>query len=139
MLTVNQLARRADAPAHVVRYYTRIGLLKPVAQRDNGYRLFAQSDAARLRFIRMAKQLGFTLHEIHEITRHAERGDSPCGDVRRIVKARIDENRRKIADMQSLQTRMEQALEQWESMPDGEPDGTSVCHLIESFEPDDDR
>ena len=135
MLTVNELAKRADAPAHVVRYYTRIGLLEPVAQRDNGYRLFAPTDAARLRFIRLAKQLGFTLTEIREITRHAERGESPCGDVRRIVQHHVAENRRKIEAMLRLQTRMEQALEQWETMPDGEPNGSSICHLIESFEP----
>ncbi len=135
MLTVNELANRADAPAHVVRYYTRIGLLEPVAQRDNGYRLFAPADVARLRFIRHAKQLGFTLNEIHDITRHAERGESPCGDVRRIIQQHIDENRRKIEAMQSLQSRMELALEQWQTLPDGEPNGTSICHLIESFEP----
>jgi DNA-binding transcriptional MerR regulator len=136
MLTVNQLAKRANAPAHVVRYYTRIGLLQPAAQGDNGYRLYRASDASRLRFIRHAKQLGFTLKEIGEITRHAERGESPCADVRCIIQRRIDENRRKIEAMQRLQQRMEQALAQWRTMPDGEPDGTSICHLIESFDSD---
>ncbi len=137
MLTVNQLATRAGAPAHVVRYYTRIGLLHPAAQRANGYRLYAPKDASRLRFIRLAKHLGFTLREIDEIIRHADAGESPCGDVRRIIQQHIAENRAKIDEMQRLQSRMEKALEQWESMPDGVPDGHSVCHLIESFESQD--
>jgi DNA-binding transcriptional MerR regulator len=136
MLTVNQLAIRANAPAHVVRYYTRIGLLEPASQQENGYRLFSSRDATRLRFIRMSKQLGFTLKEIGGITRHAEHGESPCEDVRRIIQDHIDENRIKIEAMQKLQARMEHALTQWESMPNGMPDGNNICHLIESFGPE---
>jgi len=137
MLTVNELSIQAGAPAHVVRYYTRIGLIEPSAQQENGYRLFSTRDASRLRFIRMAKQLGFTLSEIREITRHAEHGESPCDDVRQIVQNHIEENRIKIEEMQKMQKRMEQALKQWESMPNGVPDGNSICHLIESYDPDD--
>jgi len=134
MLTVNELALRCKAPPHVVRYYTRIGLIKPSAQQDNGYRLFTLREANRLQFIRMAKQLGFTLNEIKSITQHSEKGQSPCADVRKIIQSRIVENRTKIEEMLALQNRMETALSQWETMPDGVPDGHSVCHLIESFE-----
>jgi len=134
MLTVNQLAIQSDAPAHAVRYYTRIGLIRPAAQQVNGYRLFGDNDAARLRFIRQAKNLGFTLNEIRQITQHADSGESPCEDVRKIIQEHIEENRSRIEEMLKLQTRMEQALEQWKSMPDGMPDGNSICHLIESFD-----
>ena len=133
MLTVNELAIRSGAPAHVVRYYVRIGLIEPSSQQDNGYRLFKQRDISRLRFIRMAKNLGFTLNEIRKIIHHAECGESPCPDVRRLIRDRIDETRTKIDEMLDLQMRMEMALRQWESMPDGQPDGDHVCHLIESF------
>ena len=134
MFTVNELATRADAPAQVVRYYARIGLLKPKRQQENGYRLFGKQDARRLRFIRLAKRLGFTLGEIRQITEHADHGESPCCEVRKIVQQRIRENRAKIDAMMNLQNRMERALEFWESMPDGIPDGHHVCHLIETFE-----
>ena len=137
MLTVNELAVQSKAPAHVVRYYARIGLIEPVGQQDNGYRLFSGKDAKKLRFIRMAKQLGFTLNEIRSITQHADMGESPCGDVRRVIQSHIEENRVKIDQMLKMQNRMELALEQWKNMPDGVPDGTSVCHLIESFDIDD--
>ena len=133
LLTVNELARQGGAPPHVVRYCVRIGLLRAAGQRNNGYRLFSPGDAGRLRFIRLAKELGFTLNEIREITGHAENGESPCPDVRRIIRRRIRENRDKIEQILRLQTRMEQALARWEQMPDGVPDGHSVCHLIESF------
>ena len=55
MLTVNELAIQANTAAHVVRYYTRIGLIEPSAQQENGYRLFSSRDANRLRFIRMPR------------------------------------------------------------------------------------
>ena len=134
MFTVNELAARAAAPPQVVRYYARIGLLKPRRHQENGYRLFGKQDAQRLRFIRMAKQLGFTLGEIRQITEHADHCESPCGDVRKIIQQRIRENHAKIDAMMNLQGRMESALELWASMPDGIPDGHHVCHLIESFE-----
>ena len=139
MLTVNELAIKGDAPAHVVRYYVRIGLIQPTGQQKNGYRLFKSQDAARLRFIRMAKHLGFTLNEIKQITQHADLGESPCDDVRKIIQHRIQENRAKIEAMMKLQARMEQALEQWELLPNGIPDGNSVCHLIESIESNEDN
>ena len=138
MFTVNELAARAAAPPHVVRYYARIGLLKPRRHQENGYRLFGKQDARRLRFIRLAKRLGFTLSEIGEITEHADHGESPCEDVRRIIQHHIRENRARIDEMLKLQNRMERALKKWEGMPDGVPDGHSVCHLIESFDIDDD-
>ncbi|PLY12700.1 MAG: MerR family transcriptional regulator [Sedimenticola sp.] len=139
MLTVNELAVLSKAPAHVVRYYARIGLIQPAGQQENGYRLFTSQDAIRIRFIRMAKHLGFTLNEIKQITGHADMGESPCDDVRKIIQHRIEENRVKIEEMMKLQVRMEQALEQWKLMPNGMPDGNSVCHLIESVESDEDN
>lgn len=134
MLTVSELATQSDTAAHVVRYYVRIGLIQSASQQENGYRLFKLQDANRIRFIRMAKHLGFTLNEIKQITQHADIGESPCDDVRKIIQHRIEENRTKIEEMMRLQVRMEQALEQWKLMPDGVPDGNSVCHLIESVE-----
>lgn len=138
MLTVNELAGHSDVPPHVVRYYARIGLIEPSGQQANGYRLFTVQDSVRLRFIRMAKLLGFTLNDIKAILQHADLGESPCADVRRIIEKHIDENRQKIEDMERLQSRMEAALERWAEMPDGVPDGNSVCHLIESYRDEDD-
>jgi DNA-binding transcriptional MerR regulator len=82
----------------------------------------------------MAKNLGFTLNEIRQIVHHADSGESPCPDVGRLIRNRIEGNREKIDEMLNLQTRMEKALALWETMPDGVPDGTQVCQLIESFE-----
>jgi DNA-binding transcriptional MerR regulator len=133
MLTASVLAKRADVPLFTVRYYTRIGLLKPSRDIRNGYKLYKLSDRDRLRFIASAKELGFTLAEIKEILGHAVHGDSPCPMVRDVVEKRIEENRAKIREMKRLQKRLEAAAEMWKSMKNSEPDGHSVCRLIESF------
>ncbi|MEZ5478049.1 MAG: MerR family DNA-binding protein [Thiolinea sp.] len=133
MLTVADLAKASDTSPHTVRYYVKEGLISPTAQAENHYRLFANQNVTRLRFIRMAKLLGFTLNEIRQILEQAKLGESPCADVREIIQAHIVENQRKIKELQALQTRMEQALEKWQDMPDKTPDGHSICHLIESM------
>ena len=131
-MTVAELARRAEVPPHVVRYYSRRGLLRPTRDPENGYRHFAEGDAQRLRFIHRAKLLGYTLTEISQILKHAGNGHATCPMVREILQRRITENRRKVEEMLSLQRRMEHASKQWERMPDRLSSGESVCHLIES-------
>lgn len=133
MMTAAVLAKRTDTPIFTVRYYTRIGLLKPSRNLKNGYKVYKQSDKERLKFITAAKELGFTLAEIEEILDHAVHGESPCPMVREIVEKRIEENRRKMQEMRKLQKRLEKAADVWKSMKDSEPDGHSVCRLIESF------
>ena len=133
MLTASTLAKKTNVPLFTVRYYTRIGLLKPSRDLRNGYKIYKPSDADRLRFISAAKELGFTLAEIEEILGHAAHGDSPCPMVRDVVEKRIEENKEKIRQMKRLQTRLEAAAKMWGTMKNSEPDGHSVCRLIESF------
>ena len=136
MLTVSELANRSGATPHAVRYYTRMGLLRPERNPDNGYHLYKPREINWLRFIRQAKQLGYTLNEVKAIMHDADRGQSPCPRVREILQRRIVENRRHLEELIDLQTRMEEALLEWADKPDGVPDGHSVCHLIESFSAD---
>jgi DNA-binding transcriptional MerR regulator len=131
-MTVLELGRKSDVEDHVIRYYARIGLLHPTYHSRNGYKIFADSDVARVRFVRQAQSLGYTLKEIAQIFEQSLRGKSPCPRVREIIKRRIKENRDKLDTLVQLQTRMERALAQWSKMPDGVPDGAMVCRLIES-------
>ena len=136
MLTVTGLAKRGGTTADAVRYYTRKGLLQPDRDPNNGYQLYRPRDVRWLRFIRQAKQLGYTLGEIKEIMHDAGEGQSPCPRVREILQRHIVDNRKRLDELLQLQTRMEQALLDWADQPDGTPDGQSVCHLIESINTD---
>jgi MerR family transcriptional regulator, Zn(II)-responsive regulator of zntA len=131
MMTVTQLSRHGGIPPHVVRYYTRIGLLDPARDPNNGYKLYRHADIERLRFIRLAQRLGYTLDEIHHFLQLHVDGKVPCQEVREILRRRIDENHRRIRELVQLQWRMEQALSLWEDMPAQAPGCESVSYLIE--------
>ena len=131
-MTGSVLAKQAAVPLYTVRYYTRIGLLKPSRNHVNGYKTYHPADKTRLRFIVAAKALGFTLHEIEQILDEAKHGNSPCPMVREIVTRRIEENRRKIAELKKLQQKMQKSLGEWSAMENSMPNGDSICHLIES-------
>ncbi|GAB2717492.1 MerR family transcriptional regulator [Halomonas garicola] len=132
-MKVSELARRADVTAETVRHYVREGLLSPERHPDNGYQLFNDYDLERLGFIQRARMLGFSVAEIRDILAHADQGDSPCPLVRDLLASRLPRIRARIAELEALATRMEAALVSWQDMPDGTPDGHSVCRLIESF------
>jgi len=132
MMTTTVLAKQADVSLYTVRHYTRIGLLKPIRNSTNNYKVYQPSDAVRVRFIQAAKNLGFSLSEIADILDEAKHGNSPCPLVREIIVRRIEENHRKIKEMQKLQRKMENAFKDWSKMKDSMPNGDSVCHLIES-------
>ncbi|AND67978.1 MerR family transcriptional regulator [Dyella thiooxydans] len=76
-LTIGAVARRAGVPIDTIRYYEREGLLPEPLRRASGYRSYGESAVAQLRFIRRAKDLGFTLEEIRELlalSRDRQRG-----------------------------------------------------------------
>ncbi len=132
MMTATVLANQADVSLYTVRHYTRIGLLKPARNTQNNYKVYQTSDAVRVRFIKAAGNLGFSLAEIADILKEAKEGNTPCPMVREIIVRRIAENQRKIREIQKLQRKMEKALQDWSKMRNSMPTGDSVCHLIES-------
>ncbi|NWO10623.1 MerR family DNA-binding protein [Chromohalobacter salexigens] len=132
-MKVSDLARAAGVTGETVRHYTREGLLHPQRDPDNGYQLYDADDLNRLRFIQRARTLGFSLREVREILEHADHGDSPCPMVRDLLAERLPEIQSRIRELQALATRMENALTTWRDMPDGTPDGHSLCRLIESL------
>lgn len=131
-MTAQVLADQSGVSVQQVRYYTRRKLLKPARHPRNRYKLYRESDVARLRFILKAKNLGYTLSEISKIFAESYQGESPCPLAREIIANRVADNRKKLDEMLELQTRMETALAKWTDLPDKLPDGHTVCHLIES-------
>lgn len=131
-LTVVEVARAAGVDAHVVRFYARTGLIRPARHAANGYRQFLPLDVKRVRFVRAAQSLGFTLAEIKEIMRQSHLRNTPCPLVREIITQRLAENRERLRYVQALQERMQEANEAWSRMPDQFPTGDVVCALIEA-------
>lgn len=131
-MTVIELAKLVGVTPDVIRYYARIGLLKPKRNPANNYKQFSPADVKHVQFIRRAQRLGFALVEIAEIVKKSRQGNTPCPMVRETIQRRIEEKSRDLKDLIALQNRMKSALAQWKNLPDGIPDGHAICQLIEA-------
>ena len=133
-MKVVDIAKAAGVKPDIVRFYTREGLLSPARNPDNNYQQFDSEDLRRLRFARKARQLGFSLPEIRSILNQADDHHSPCPLVREVFEQRLDEVEREIRELNQLRDRMKSALTAWQAMPDGTPDGHTICRLIEHWD-----
>lgn len=110
-LTIGALAAAAEVGVETVRYYQRRGLL-PVPPSATGYRRYGAEVLARLRFIRRAQALGFTLEEIGELLKLQDGTDRRS--VRRIAQARLAQLTERIGDMQKMARALEHLIHECE-------------------------
>ncbi|MDO9451953.1 MAG: heavy metal-responsive transcriptional regulator [Stagnimonas sp.] len=103
LMTIGAAAKSAGVAVDTVRYYEREGLLASATRTASGYRVFAAADVERLRFIRKAKTLGFTLADIAELLRLQD-GGGPRTEVRQRARSRIEDLSRKIAALTATVT-----------------------------------
>ncbi len=132
-MRVKELADILDIPSDTIRYYTRIGLIKPGRQ-SNGYRAYGQRELRVLKFCICAKRLGFSLKDIATIVTMSEHGETPCPAVRHILAHNLESVKRKLMDCQLLLARMEDATELWSVLEDAPPNGDQICKLIDEWE-----
>lgn len=133
-MQVSQLAKKAGVSPDTVRFYTKEGLLRPTKSPENGYQNYSTSDFQRLTFARKARQLGFSLKEIQAILEQADDHHSPCPMVRGLFEKHLVKVEQQIEELQSLRRRMLDAVDVWQNMPDGVPDGQTICQLIENWD-----
>lgn len=133
-MQVKHLADKLGTTPDTVRYYTRSGFLQPTKNAPNGYNDYSHKDERRLRYALRAKLLGFTQEEIQEITDMAEQGEVPCQKVRWLLQIKMDSMEQPLRESQLLYACIKDALKTWRFMPDGEPDGSYICALIEDWD-----
>ena len=101
-LTIGQLAKKVGVNIQTLRYYERLNLFGPSARRPSGYRLYNHSDEGRLRFIKNAQALGFSLREIAELLTLRVVSNTCRSDVQNRAKTKLEQVESKIADLQRL-------------------------------------
>ena len=84
-MKIGELARQLGISAQAVRFYERAGLLHEPERTPSGYRVYNAAELKRVRFIRKAKELGFSLTEIGDILRMHDAGQVPCAQVMAIA------------------------------------------------------
>ena len=131
-LTIGVVACRAGVGVETVRFYERQGLLEEPARRQSGYRAYDEAVVARLRFIRRAKDLGFTLREIRELLSLRRNPTTPAGDLKRRAEEKLADIDAKIQLLQQ----MKEALFKFTCACSGR--GTiSECPLLHALDRDD--
>jgi MerR family copper efflux transcriptional regulator len=97
---IGTLARRAGVGIDTVRYYERAGLITPKARLASGYRRYSELELARLRFIRRAQVLGFTLKEVRELLALSAQRD--VARVKRSAQTKLTDVEARIAALEKV-------------------------------------
>lgn len=106
MLSSGQLARQAGVGVETLRFYERKGLLRQPQRRASGYRVFPEQEVQRLRFIKRAQQLGFTLKDIHELLALWEDPDAGSSSVKAKALSKVAEIDTKLRDLQEMKDKL---------------------------------
>lgn len=128
-LTIGKLAKAVGVNIETVRYYERRRLLSPKARRPSGYRLYGDDALRRLRFIKNAQTLGFTLHEIAELLNLRVSSVARCGDVQRKAQTKLVQVEAKVRDLRALARALQGLIQTCRA---GQP--TDRCPIVTSLE-----
>ena len=131
MLKIGQLAKLADVTPDTIRYYEKQGMMDHGKRTECGYRLYSEQDLQRLRFIRYAKQLGFTLETIAELLSiRVDPEHHTCKESKAIVDSRLHDVESKITELK----RMRESLKRLSRACCGSTHATTYCSILEALE-----
>lgn len=108
---IGEAAARSGVSAKMVRHYESLGLLPRISRTDAGYRQYSDKDVHTLRFIRRARDLGFSMAEIAELLKLWQNKRRASADVKRIALAHAADLHRRIDEMASMQRTLERLAE----------------------------
>ena len=98
--SIGQLAKRAGVAIDTVRYYERNAMLTPAGRLESGYRRYGETELKRLRFIRRAKVLGFTLADIRELLSLSD--ERNVAKVKLAAEAKLAEVEQRLAELERI-------------------------------------
>ena len=130
-LTIGKLAKKAGVTIDTVRFYERCGLIKEPARTQSNYRIYPEEEVAHLRFVKKAKELGFSLNEIKQLLKLQNDPKASKSDVKEWTEKKIREIRSRIKDL----SRILAALEQLTGSCDGQGP-VNECPIIGALSDD---
>lgn len=126
--TIGEVARRADVNVETIRYYERRGLLEEPPRTDAGYRQYPASTVRRIRFVKRAQELGFSLREIDELLRLRVEAGAPCRAVLERTREKIADIDGRIADLERMRAALQPLVEACAA-----ESGSSDCVILDHF------
>lgn len=127
-LTISWLAREAGVNVETIRFYQRRGLLPEPDKPLGGIRRYVQADVARVLFIKAAQRIGFSLDEIAQLLQLDD--GTHCSDARIIAERKLDDVRKRLADLQRIETALTQLVDRCTARR-----GKVSCPLIDALQP----
>ncbi len=107
-MTIGKAARKAGVGIETIRFYERRGLIaQPPKPRDTGFRVYPEETVHRIRFIRQAQELGFSLREIDDLLSLRADPSTDARDVRQRATAKLEEVNRKLGQLEQIRTALE--------------------------------
>ena len=125
-LTIGRVARAAGVNVETVRFYERKGLVEQPRSPEHGFRRYDHGVVDRIRFIKRAQELGFTLAEVDELLSLQDVGS--CGDVRPVAEEKLAQVRAKLRDLHRVRRALEEYLVACEGTA---PDAS--CPILDSL------
>jgi MerR family copper efflux transcriptional regulator len=110
-LNIGQAAEQSGVSAKMVRHYESLGLLGHVQRTDSGYRQYSPADVHVLRFIKRARNLGFSMAEIGELVGLWKDKRRASAKVKRIAQKHLDELNQRVAALQDMQQTLAHLIE----------------------------
>jgi MerR family mercuric resistance operon transcriptional regulator/MerR family gold-responsive transcriptional activator of gol and ges genes len=128
-VTIGRLAKAVGVNVQTIRYYERRRLLSPPVRTPSWYRVYGDEEIRRLRFIRNAQALGFTLQEITDLLNLRVSVASRCGDVQRRAQAKLVQVKAKVRTLEALARALKGLLRACRA---GQP--TDRCPILKGLE-----
>lgn len=132
-LTIGRMAEQAGVGIDTVRFYERRGLLPEPRRTAAGYRLYGEDSINRIRFVRRAKRLGFTLDEIENLLKLQDQGGRKS-EVKEITTRKLQQIDAKIADLSRMRTVLETLATECSGRGN-----VSSCPIIEAMSGEDEE
>lgn len=101
-MNIGEASRASGVSTRMIRHYERIGLVPPASRSDSGYRHYGEADVHRLRFVRRARDLGFSVAEIAELLSLWNDRSRHSADVKRLAEAHIADLEARIARLREM-------------------------------------
>jgi len=112
MLSIGQRARSTGVKVPTIRYYEQTGLIEPPERSEGNQRRYGAGALNRLRFIRHARDLGFSIETIRELIDLSASPDRPCADLERIARGHLDDVEARIARLRALRSELRRMINQ---------------------------
>lgn len=128
---IGQIAEGAGLTPQAIRFYEKLGLIDSPERTTTGYRVYSPQTRERVRFIKRAQALGFSLDEIREILRLKHGRQSPCDCVREMLTRKLVALREQMAEMERMRREIESSLRASRRLSRLPHEASLICPLIQ--------